>query len=205
MNSSQCPESEYPVHRLFPIVFLLFAAYAAPAADLAQESTQHGDLDITVSLDAGEQSGSARASVRIHARRELVWSLITSCAEELKLVPGLVGCEVLETAPDRSWQRIRHVMNYSWYAPRLTFEVRAAYDQPSRVTIERISGDLRILRGSWELQSDGDGTTAHYTVDLAPGFWVPRWIVRAALRRDLPKMLRALRTRAELVQKHKSG
>jgi hypothetical protein len=205
MNSSQCPESEYPVHRLFPIVFLLFAAYASPAADLAQESTQHGDLDITVSLDAGEQSGSARASVRIHARRELVWSLITSCAEELKLVPGLVGCEVLETAPDRSWQRLRHVMNYSWYAPRLTFEVRATYDQPARVTLERISGDLARLRGSWELQSDGDDTIAHYAVDLAPGFWVPRWIERGALRRDLPKMLRALRTRAELVQKQKPG
>jgi hypothetical protein len=193
------------VQRLLPIVFLLFAAQAAPSADLAQESMQHGDLDITVSLDAAEQNGSARASVRIHAPREVVWSLITSCAEELKLVPGLVGCEVLETAPDRSWQRIRHVMNYSWYAPRLTFEVRAAYAQPSRVAIERTSGDLRILRGSWELQSDGDGTIAHYAVDLAPGFWVPRWIVRAALRRDLPKMLRALRTRAELVQKQKSG
>jgi len=205
MNSSQRPESEYPVQRLLPIVFLLFAAYAAPATDLAQESTQHGDLDITVSLDAGEQSGSARASVRIHARRELVWSLITSCAEELKLVPGLVGCEVLETAPDRSWQRLRHVMNYSWYAPRLTFEVRATYDQPARVTLERISGDLARLRGSWELQSDGDDTIAHYAVDLVPGFWVPRWIERGALRRDLPKMLRALRTRAELVQKQKPG
>ena len=193
------------MRRLFPIAFLSFAAYAAPAADLAQESTQHGDLDIAVSLDAGEQSGSARASVRIHAPREVVWSLITSCAEELKLVPGLVGCEVLETAPDRSWQRIRHAMNYSWYAPRLTFEVHAAYDQPSRVSIERISGDLRVLRGSWELQSDGDDTIAHYAVDLAPGFWVPHWIVRAALRRDLPKMLRALRARSESVQKQKPG
>jgi ribosome-associated toxin RatA of RatAB toxin-antitoxin module len=205
MNSPERSESEYPVHGLFPIIFLLLAAYAAPAADLAQESTQHGDLDITVSLNPGEQSGSARAAVRIHARREVVWSLITSCAEELNLFPGLVGCEVLETAPDRSWQRIRHVMNYSWYAPRLTFEVRASYDQPSRVTVERISGDLRILRGSWTLQDDGDDTIAHYAVDLAPGIWVPRWIVRAALRRDLPKMLRALRTRAEFVQKQTPG
>jgi hypothetical protein len=193
------------VRPLFPIVYLLFAAFAAPAADLAQESTQHGDLDIAVSLDAGEQSGSANATVRIHAPREVVWSLITSCAEELKLVPGLVGCEVLETAPDRSWQRIRHVMNYSWYVPRLTVEVRANYDQPSRVSIERIAGDLAVLRGSWALQSDGDDTIAHYRVELAPGFWVPRWIVRAALRRDLPKMLRALRTRAEFVQKQKPG
>jgi hypothetical protein len=194
------------VRLLFPIaLLLLFAAHTAAAADLAGESAQHGDLDIAVSLDAGEQSGSANASVRIHAPREVVWSLITSCEEELKLVPGLVGCDVLETAPDRSWQRIRHSMNYSWYAPRLKFEVRAAYDPPSRASIERTSGDLSILRASWVLQSDGDDTVAHYAVALAPGFWVPHWLVRAALRRDLPKMLRALRTRAEFVHKQRSG
>ena len=188
---------------IFTIAWLLFAAQAVPAADLAHDSAQHGDIEVAVSLDAAEQSGSASASVRIHASREVVWSLITSCAEALHLVPGLVACQVIETAPDRSWQRIRHVMDYSWYAPKLTYDIRASYDRPSRVSIERISGDLRILRGSWALQSDGEETLAHYAVDLAPGFWVPHWIVRSALRRDLPKMLRALRTRAEFVQKQK--
>jgi Polyketide cyclase / dehydrase and lipid transport len=182
------------------IALTLFTAYARAAADLAQESPQQGDIQVAVALDPGGQSGSARATVRIRARREVVWSLITSCPEELKLVPGLVGCEVLETAPDRSWQRIRHVMNYSWFVRRVTFEVRASYDPPSRVSIERQSGDLVLLNGSWGLQSDGDYTIAHYAVALAPGFWVPQWIVRAVLRRDLPKMLRALRTRAEFLQ-----
>jgi hypothetical protein len=185
------------------IVLLCLAARAAPAANLAQESAQHGDIEVAVSLDAAEQSGSASASVRIHARREVVWSLITSCAEAVHLVPGLIACDVIETAPDRTWQRIRHVMDYSWYVPKLTYEIRASYDRPSRVSIERISGDLRVLRGSWALQSDGEQTVAHYAVDLAPGFWVPRWIVRAALRRDLPKMLRALRTRAEFLENQK--
>jgi Polyketide cyclase / dehydrase and lipid transport len=187
------------------IALLCFATYGACGADLAKESAQHGDIDVAVSLDARQQSGSANATVRIHASREVVWSLITSCAEALRLVPGLVACDVMETAPDRSWQRIRHVMDYSWYVPKLTYEIRATYDQPSRVSIERISGDLLILNGSWGLQSDGDYTIAHYAVDLAPGFWVPQWIVRAALRRDLPKMLRALRARAEFVQSQKPG
>lgn len=187
----------------FLLVSLLLSAPMLPAADLAQESAQHGDIEVAVVLDAGEQSGTARAAVRIHAPREVVWSLITSCAEALHLVPGLVECEVRETAPDRSWQRIRHVLDYSWYVPKLTYEIRASYDRPSRVSIERVSGDLRTLRGSWELESDGDYTIARYAVDLAPGFWVPRWIVRAALKRDLPKMLRALRTRAEFVQHQK--
>jgi hypothetical protein len=188
------------VRETLALAFLCFAASAAAAANLAQESAQHGDIEVAVALDAAEQSGTAKATVRVHARREVVWSLITSCAEALRLVPGLVVCEATETAPDRSWQRIRHVMDYSWYVPKLTYEVRASYTYPSRVSIERISGDLRVLRGSWELQSDGDYTIAHYAVELAPGFWVPHWIVRAVLRRDLPKMLRALRARAEFIQ-----
>ena len=187
----------------FLLVSLLLCSPMLTAADLAQESAQHGDIEVAVALDAGEQSGNAQATVRIHARREVVWPLITSCTETLHLVPGLVACEVRETAPDRSWQRIRHVLDYSWYVPQLTYEIRATYDQPSRVSMERVSGDLRTLRVSWVLESDGDYTIAHYAVDLAPGFWVPHWIVRAALKRDLPKMLRALRTRAELVQPQK--
>jgi len=189
----------------FAIALLLLAVHRAAAADLAQESSQHGDIEVAVSLDAAEQSGSANATVRVHARREVVWSLITSCAEALHLVPGLVACDVMETAPDRSWQRIRHVMDYSWYAPRLTYEIRASYDPPASVSIERISGDLHLLRGSWALRSDGADTIAHYVVDLAPGFWVPHWIVRTALRRDLPKMLRALRARAEFLQQKTPG
>ncbi len=186
---------------LLPTALVLLTLPAA-AANLALEAEQHGDIEVAVTLDPGEQSGNASATVRIHASRETVWSLITRCTEALKLVPGLIGCEVIETAPDRSWQIIRHVLDYSWYVPKLTYEIRASYQEPSRVSIERVSGDLRVLRGSWVLQSDGDYTIAHYALDLAPGFWVPHWLVRAALKRDLPKMLRALRTRAESLQNH---
>jgi len=174
-------------------------AAAARGAGLAQESDQHGDIEIGVVLDTAEQTGRASAMVRIHAGREVVWSLITSCAEALKLVPGLVDCKVLETAPDGSWQRIRHVLDYSWFVRKLTYEILATYDKPAEVSIERVSGDLSTLKVSWNLKSDGDYTIAQYKIDLAPGFWVPRWLVRGALRRDLPKMLRALRTRAESV------
>jgi hypothetical protein len=184
------------VRTLF-LVTIIFAAGGVRAANLAAEASASNDIDVSVSLDPAEQSGSASATVRIHARREVVWSLITSCPESVRMVPGLEICDVLETAPDHSWQRIRHVMNYSWYVPKLTYVIRANYDPPSKVTIERVAGDLRTLRGSWELSSDGEYTIAHYRVDLAPGFWVPHWIVRAALRKDLPRMLRALRARAE--------
>jgi carbon monoxide dehydrogenase subunit G len=192
------PASHYAV-RILILALCLFIDMAAPASDLAQDAELHGDIEVGVSLDKAEQAGTASATVRIHAPRDVVWSLITDCTEALDLVPGLVACDVLETAPDGSWQRIHHVLDYSWYIRKLTYEVRATYDKPVRVSIERVSGDLKTLTVSWKLQQVGDDTIAQYTIDLAPGFWVPHWLVRVALKRDLPKMLRALRARAESV------
>jgi hypothetical protein len=176
---------------------LWFSPVAAAGSDAAAPPAQDGDMQLQVALDAGEQSGTATATVRIHAGREVVWGLITSCAESLRLVPGMAVCEVLETAPDLSWQRIHQVISYSWFVPKVSYDIRAAYDRPSRVSVERVAGDLRILRGSWVLDVQGADTIAHYSVALEPGFWVPQWLVRSVLRHDLPKMLQALRARAE--------
>jgi hypothetical protein len=197
-NCGAPPESNLAVRQLF-LAALLTLAQAARAADFSADASQD-DINVSVSLDAAEQSGSASASVRMRARREVVWDLITSCPEAMSMIPGLIACNVIETAPDRSWQLIRQVMNYSWYVPTVTYQMRATYQKPLHIAIERVSGDLRILRGSWDLQGEGDYTIARYKIDLAPGFWVPRWVVHAALKRDLPKMLRSLRSRAEALQ-----
>jgi Polyketide cyclase / dehydrase and lipid transport len=137
------------------------------------------------------------ATIRVHARRETVWALLTSCATALELVQGLKECQVLDTAPDGSWQLIRQVIDYSWYVPKLTYVLRDTYDYPEHILIQRDSGDLRTLRASWHLEADGEFTVLRYSLEVTPGFWVPRWLVRIALKHDLPKMLRTLRTRAE--------
>jgi hypothetical protein len=169
----------------------------AARGDMAVDAEQHGDIDVAVTLDSTAQSGRANAAVRIRADRRIVWSLLTSCTDAVKFVPGLVDCAVVRTAPDDSWQLIRNVIDYSWYVPRLTFVFKADYRYPERISIERVSGDLKVLTGAWELEQDGDFTVAHYSLTLAPGIWVPHWLVKAALRHDLPKMLRALRSLAE--------
>jgi len=118
-------------------IVLAFSAYSAGSANLAQEASQKGDIEVTVSLDVAEQSGSANATVRIHASRESC-GVDHSCPESMRMFQPR-GLDVLETAPDRSWQRIRHVMNYSCTCQD-DYVIRAAYDRPSKVSIERISG-----------------------------------------------------------------
>ncbi len=189
--------------RYYLIMLVLVSALAPCArADLAMPTEQHGDVDVGVSLDPGAESGRVQAAVRIRASREIVMSLIKSCSEAFELVPGLVSCDVLETAPNQSWQLFREVVDYSWFVPKVTYEFRADYRDQERVSIERVSGDLKVLKASWSLEPDGDYTLVHYGMELAPGFWVPHWLIRFALRHDLPKMMRVLRDRAESSEDH---
>jgi hypothetical protein len=176
---------------LSPTCALLFAGWLSTAspAVLPPGAAQGDDTDVAFV--------QASATIRVHARRETVWGLLTSCATALELLQGLKECQVLDTAPDGSWQLIRQVIDYSWYVPTLTYVLRDTYDYPERILIQLDSGDLRALKASWHLEADGEFTVLRYSLEITPGFWVPRWLVRIALKHDLPKMLRALRIRVE--------
>jgi hypothetical protein len=201
---SQNPSTQH-VRLASLLLAILLAAQAVRAAATPTGANANtaatDDFALAISMDSSEASGIATASIRVHATQETLWNILTSCAEALQIVPGLKLCAVEETAPDLSWQRIRQVMDYSWFTPRVSYQVRASYNRPGGIVFERVAGDLIRLRGSWGLTRDGDYTVAHYTLDFEPGFWMPRWFVRAALKRDLPRMLRALRAHAEAAQK----
>jgi len=181
------------------LLVMLVATPCAHAQDASPKNNANAadEFALTITTDPNEASSIATASIRIHATEEALWDILTSCAEALQIVPGLKQCDVQETAPDQSWQRIRQVMEYSWFTPRMSYVVLASYNKPDGIAFEKIAGDQIWLRGSWHLQKDGDYTVAQYVLEFAPGFWAPRWFVRAALKRDLPKMLRSLRAHAE--------
>jgi len=102
----------------------------------------------------------------------------------------------IHAPPEVVWSLITNCIK------KLTYEVMMRMEKPTRVTAERVSGDLKTMKVTWDLQKVGDDTLVSYVVELAPGFWVPHWLVRLALKRDLPKMLRTLRSRAESAAQH---
>lgn len=161
-------------------------------------------MQLAVTMSPRGGAGQAVATIRIDAARAVIWRLLTSCAEALNIVPGLQSCVVEQTAADSSWQIIRQVVEYSWILPRVSYVARVTYSKPNRIAFEETAGDLLKLHGFWDLQSDGEATIAHYEFEFEPGYWVPHWIVRFTLQRDLPKMLHALRARAEAVQQQRS-
>jgi hypothetical protein len=67
------------------------------------------------------------------------------------------------------------------------------------VRFSAVRGDFDVNEGVWELAArrNGAATVVTYRARVVPRFFVPRWLVLASLKRDLPELLRGLRARCE--------
>lgn len=163
-----------------------------------QASLSSGAVAVHSVLNDKSSRGTVEAAVRIHASASEIWPFISQCRYAAWLIPGLKSCRTLETAPDGSWADIEHVIQYSLFVPTMHSVFRAEFHPPYQMDFHRIGGNLKNEVGSWSLlPSAGDTTTVVYRVSLQPGFWIPKFVVRRTLHKQLPAALRSLRTHAQ--------
>jgi len=140
---------------------------------------------------------NVQAAILLDAPAERIWDVMVDCEGAPGFVPGLRECKVVERGD--GWEVLQHRVRISSLLPQVTYRFRATYRRPERIDFVRTSGDLKAMEGSWVLVpvEDGRRTVVRYSVYLDPGFLAPQWLVRQALRHDLPDLLRALRRRVE--------
>ena len=179
-----------------------------PAADFALSESENQRVEkrevvIRANLDPGERRGTVRAALLIDAPPDVVFKLLTDCAEALKYVPHLRVCRVRDRAPDDSWQLIEHEIDFGWYAPRIHSNFRAELVPDRTITFHQASGDFKALEGMWEFEPDAtrERTLVRYRVYIDPPGYVPNWLARSTFRRELPQMLTDLRHRCEAEQR----
>jgi ribosome-associated toxin RatA of RatAB toxin-antitoxin module len=173
---------------------------AAPEWTLADEDLARLDQREVLLPAVSERSGgSIRAAIEIDAPAERIFRTMTDCARALQFVPHLVGCTVLESAPDGSWQTIRHDVSYGRFLPRTSYVFRADYRPFERVRFSGVRGPWQQSEGVWELQPRGDGaaTILIYRAQFTPRTYLLGRIALAGLKRDLPALLQRLRALCE--------
>ena len=140
-----------------------------------------------------------RAAILIAASLEQVFRTLTDCADALRFVPHLKRCAVVDTAPDGRWQDVEQTVDYGWLAPRARYVFHAEYDRYASIRFSHVRGDFHENHGSWEFtpMRGGTATIVTYRARVSPAFYVPRWLMRSMLKRDLPDLMRGLRARAE--------
>ena len=171
-------------------------AIMQPADWLDRARLGEGEVQIH-SVQQGEFSGRVLAAIEIEASPEKIWAVMTDCASAPDFVSWVVACEVLESLDEGRVEVFRQEIKLAWYMPRLKHTFQLVYYPFEQIDFQRLTGSPRRFEGSWWFQAGERTTLVIYSVDLVPGFWVPRRLARRALRNELPGTLTALRERVE--------
>jgi len=157
-------------------------------------------IEVTKELNGGKKMAFIQSAVLIPAPPEAVWSVLIDCARAPSYVPGLKTCEILDAAPDGTWDIHRHVTKISAFLPKMISEVRSEYDYPTTIRFQRIGGNVALNQGAWTLKPDASGLKADemativiYRSHVSSKSVVPDSTIRKSMRKNIPKVMSSLR------------
>jgi hypothetical protein len=139
-----------------------------------------------------------KLAIDVAAPPQAIWDVLTACQIAPEYVPNVQSCRRLEVLDNGRADLFVQVIKPAFFIPAFEHVFRLDYTPYTRIDVRRVSGPIAHMDGSWWLLAQPDGhTLVVYDLALDPGFPIPRFIVRATLKRDLPKVLQAVRERAE--------
>jgi Polyketide cyclase / dehydrase and lipid transport len=139
-----------------------------------------------------------KVATLVAARPEPIWEVLRACQIAPEYVPNVVSCRSLEVIDDGRAELFIQIVKPAFFIPAFEHVFRLDYTPYTRIDVHRVSGPIDYMEGSWWLLPEPDGRTLLvYDLSVDPGIPVPRFFVRATLKRDLPRIVRAVRQRAE--------
>ena len=161
----------------------------AIAARQIQVDAERGDRPLTVNV---------RLAAEIDASPAAVWDVLRACEISPEYVPNVVSCMKLEEIDGGAAELFVQTIKPIFFMPTFEHVFRLDYMPYTRIDVSRVSGPIAHMQGSWWLLPQASGRILLvYELALDPGMPIPRFLVRSTLKRDLPKVVAAVRDRAE--------
>lgn len=139
-----------------------------------------------------------KLAAEVDAPAVAIWNVLRACDVAPEYVPNVVSCKKLEELDGGRADLFVQTIKPIFFMPTFEHVFRLDYTPYTRIDVHRVSGPIAKLDGSWWLLPQDNGRILLvYELALDPGMPIPRFLVRATLKRDLPKVVQAIRERAE--------
>ena len=111
---------------------------------------------------------SDSARTEIDAPIESVWAIVQDVAAWPEWQATLGALNIFET--DADGRATECAVEFDAKVTKIKMKLRCSYAAPTQMSLERVSGDLSTLSGSWTLEDlCGGRTGATYQLDVNPG------------------------------------
>jgi hypothetical protein len=150
---------------------------------------ERGDRPLTVEV---------KIAAEVDAPPQAIFAVLKACEIAPEYVPNVERCTKLEELDDGRADLFVQEIKPIFFLPTFEHVFRLDYTPYTRIDVHRVSGPIARMEGSWWLVPQESGRILLvYELSLDPGMPIPRFLVRATLKRDLPKVMNAVRERAE--------
>lgn len=141
---------------------------------------------------------SVQLAAEVDASPQAIWDVLRACDVAPEYVPNVLRCRTLEEVDGGRGEIFVQTIKPIFFMPTFEHVFRLDYTPYSRIDVSRVSGPIAHMQGTWWLLPQDSGRILLvYELELDPGMPIPRFMVRATLKRDLPKVVAAVRDRAE--------
>jgi ribosome-associated toxin RatA of RatAB toxin-antitoxin module len=137
----------------------------------------------------------ASRSIVVNAPQEKVFDIIINYD---RYPEWLTEVKKIHTS-DRKGNEVKVHYEVDFKIKTIRYTILAREERPQRMSWSFVEGEvMKDNKGSWVLEPEGEGRTkVTYSVEVAVGPLVPKSILNTLVDQSLPKMLEAVKRRAE--------
>jgi ribosome-associated toxin RatA of RatAB toxin-antitoxin module len=139
-------------------------------------------------------AGASR-SIVVNAPPEKVYDIVIAYDRYPEWLPEV---KKIQTS-DRKGNEVKVHYEVDFKIKTIRYTILAKEERPKKMSWSFIEGEvMKDNKGSWVLEPEGEGRTkVTYNVEVAVGPLVPKSILNTLVDQSLPKMLEAVKRRAE--------
>jgi carbon monoxide dehydrogenase subunit G len=159
----------------------LAAQSAIAAGQIRFETDDEGEL-ITI---------TASADMEVEART--VWAVISDYDNLADFIPHMRSSRVLRRDGDQVLIEQTGEFGFLFFRRPVEVRLSVAESPPRRIVAHAVGGNLQSLEGRYAIESlPGGEVRLNYSGRLVPGFDVPRFVSRMAVRSTMARQFQAL-------------
>ena len=176
-----------------------FGAAAQPKLEwIDRDAIAARDVQVFVERSDRPLTAEVKVAAEVDASPTAIWEVLKACEIAPEYVPNVVSCMKLEELDGGRAELFVQTVKPIFFLPTFEHEFRLDYTPYTRIDVNRVSGPIAHMQGTWWLLPEDNGRILLvYELALDPGMPIPRFMVRNTLKRDLPKVVAAVRERAE--------
>jgi len=187
--------------RTAPLALLCcaFGAAAQPNLDwIDRDAIAAREVQVFVERSDRPLTAEVKLAAEVDAPATAIWDVLKACEISPEYVPNVQSCTKLEELDGGRAELFKQAIKPVFFLASFEHVFRLDFTPYTRIDVNRVSGPIAHLQGTWWLLPQANGRILLvYELALDPGMPIPRFLVRATLKRDLPKVLAAVRERAE--------